>query len=388
MPKELYSSSYECDCGHRSHFAEDTVREVKETSHRKPVLLGDDDEKHMIVFKNGMMSEILCPNITHSSGTTKLTSSGRKSILSRAKGSKPVAPPPIDVKSNRNRRVWLYMVDGRNSEDLAILDSQGFDRWRGNPLTKAGDLIVMYRSAPFSDIAYVFIAASDAWRTPISHDWPWKWAVEIADGFRLQRVIRLDELKRNPALKHWDFLNNQRGATSRRSDLQEQGVWPALQRMLTDHVPGLPAHFRLAWTGRGARNTVFLSYASDDRRKVQDLYVWLARNGIDVWLDRHELQPAEDWDRTITGAIRSSKAVIVCLSKSWLRRDKNSYVKKEFQIAASEAIQRRNQFLFPVLIESCRIPETLAYQASRLTGRNRAANMKQFMLSIRRAVST
>jgi len=104
------------------------------------------------------------------------------------------------TKSFRARKVWLYMVDGRNSDDLAILDSRGFDRWRGNPGTRAGDLIVMYRSAPFSDIAYVFVAASNAWATPGEKGWPWKYAVEIADGFRLQRVIKLDELKRNPAL--------------------------------------------------------------------------------------------------------------------------------------------------------------------------------------------
>ena len=111
-----------------------------------------------------------------------------------------------NTRSFRGRKVWLYIVDGRNSDDLAILDSQGFDRWRGNPGTRAGDLIVMYRSAPFSDIAYVFTAASNAWPTLGKKRWPWKYAVEIADGYRLQRVIKLDELKRNPALRHWGFL--------------------------------------------------------------------------------------------------------------------------------------------------------------------------------------
>jgi hypothetical protein len=207
------------------------------------------------------------------------------------------------------------MVDGRNSNDLAQLDSQGFDRWRGNPDTRAGDLIVMYRSAPFSDIAYVFIAASNAWPTPREKRWPWKFAVEIADGFRLQRVIRLDELKRNSALRHWGFLSNQRGATNRRSDLQEQGVWPALKRMLEDHAPGLRTHFRGAWTGRNRRQSVFVSYASDDRRKVQDLYDSLSRNGLDVWLDRHELKPAERWNEMIQHAMRSSEAFVVCVSK-------------------------------------------------------------------------
>jgi len=308
--------------------------------------------------------------------------------MTKAKDSKSVRPPSASARSFRNRKVWLYMVDGRNSKDLAVLDSQGFDRWRGNPLTRAGDLIVMYRSAPFSDIAYVFIAASDAWRTPMSRLWPWKYAVEIADGFRLQRVIKLEELKGNPALRHWGFLRHARGATSRRSDLQEQGVWPALRRLLEDHAPRLRVHFRRAWTGRGPRNSVFLSYASEDKRKVQSLYDALARNGIDVWLDRHELQPAEKWDRMIQEVIRSSKAFVVCVSRKWLQRDEDSYVRREFQIAVKRAAEQHpNRFLFPVLIENCRIPDTFEFQATTLAGRNRDANMNRLALAIRRAVS-
>jgi hypothetical protein len=291
-----------------------------------------------------------------------------------------------NTRSFRGRKVWLYVVDGKNSNDLAILDSQGFDRWRGNPGTRAGDLIVMYRTAPFSDIAYVFMAASNAWPTPRETAWPWKHAVEIANGFRLQRVIRLDEMKRNPALRHWGFLSIQRGAASRRLDLQEQGVWPALQRMLEDYAPGLRTHFCGAWVGRGRRQSVFLSYASDDVKKVQDLYDSLSRNGLDVWLDRHALQPAERWDRMIQEAIRSSKAFVLCISKAWLRRTKSSYVKKEYLVALEEANRRGDRYLFPVLIETCRIPNGLPFQATMLTGADRAMKMKRFALTLRSVV--
>jgi hypothetical protein len=277
------------------------------------------------------------------------------------------------------------MVDGRNSDDLAKLDFQGFDRWRGYPGTRAGDLIVMYRSAPFSDIAYVFIAASNAWPTKAERGWPWKFAVEIADGFRLQRVIRLQDLKRNSALRHWGFLRIQRGATIRRSDLQEQGVWPAFQRMLEDHAPGLRSHFRGAWTGSGRRQGVFLSYASDDRTKVQDLYDSFSRNGLDVWLDRHALQPGERWDLMIQEAILSSKAFVVCISKAWLDRPKNSYVKKEYLMALKEA-ERRERYLFPVLIESCRIPESLPFEATTLIGADRETKVSRFALTLRSVV--
>ena len=64
MPREIDPTSYECDCGHRSYFATDTVRGVKEQStrnKRETALLGDDDEQHLIVFKNGSMACIVCP---------------------------------------------------------------------------------------------------------------------------------------------------------------------------------------------------------------------------------------------------------------------------------------------------------------------------------------
>jgi hypothetical protein len=292
-----------------------------------------------------------------------------------------------NAHSFRHRRVWLYMVDGRNSDDLAILDSQGFDTWRGNPNTKAGDLILMYRSAPFSDIAYVFVAGSNAWRTVVTRQWPWRYAVEISDGFRLPRVIKLQHLKDDPALSHWTFLRHQRGAVARRADLIEQGVWPGLKRLLEEYAPALPEHFRGAWTGRGRRQSVFLSYASDDKRKAQNLYYALARNGLDVWLDRHELQPAKDWDQEIQRAIKSCKAFIVCISKAWLERDEQSYAKKEFSLAMAEVDRRPNQqYLFPLLIENVRVPDALRIQAAALKGHTRLDKVQDFARIVRNAL--
>ena len=61
MPKEIDFSSYECDCGHQSHFFENTIREAKAMSHKRTVRLGDSEaDEHTIVFKHGKMVEILC----------------------------------------------------------------------------------------------------------------------------------------------------------------------------------------------------------------------------------------------------------------------------------------------------------------------------------------
>jgi hypothetical protein len=164
-------------------------------------------------------------------------------------------------------------------------------------------------------------------------------------------------------------------------------VWPALKRVLEEYAPGLPEHFRRAWTGRGPRQSVFLSYASDDKRKVQNLYYALARNGLDIWLDRHELQPAQDWDQSIRNAITSCRAFIVCVSRAWLERDDRSYVKKEFALALAEAAKRPNhEYLFPVLIESVSMADAFRYQAATLIGRKRTGKIDDFVLAVKNAL--
>jgi hypothetical protein len=63
MPQEIYPSSYLCDCGHQSDFFENTIREAKRRSYRKPLRLGDSSaNEHIVVFSKGKMIEIICPN--------------------------------------------------------------------------------------------------------------------------------------------------------------------------------------------------------------------------------------------------------------------------------------------------------------------------------------
>jgi len=70
MPKELFPSSYLCDCGHRSDFFENTIREAKAMSQRKKVYLADSaPEEHTIVFYRGKMVAIQCPKQSQSQET-------------------------------------------------------------------------------------------------------------------------------------------------------------------------------------------------------------------------------------------------------------------------------------------------------------------------------
>jgi TIR domain len=283
------------------------------------------------------------------------------------------------MTNGSTRNVWLYMVDGTNTDDLAQLDAEGFDRWQANRHTKAGDLILMYRTAPFSDIAYVFVARRDA--LPAKR-WHSAYDIEIADGYRLQRVIRYEDLRKVAALKHWNFLKFARGGMRTKKDLQAQRVWPALRRIIEERDPQISKHFGPVWSGRGRRRHVFLSYAFEDKARVDEVYNALQRQGIDVWLDRLELRPATKWDKTIGKALRASRACIVCLSETWVV--KQGYAKKELAEALAIAGRKKKSYLFPVMIDRCRIPEELAeFHAVRAYGRKRAAELRSLAKAIR-----
>src|SRR6266568_9002529 len=70
MPKEIFPSSFVCDCGHQSDFFENTIREMKAMSQKKKVYLADSaPEEHTIVFYRGKLVEIQCPKQAQSSET-------------------------------------------------------------------------------------------------------------------------------------------------------------------------------------------------------------------------------------------------------------------------------------------------------------------------------
>ncbi len=80
MPKEIFPSSFECDCGHQSDFFENTVRDMKAMSQKKKVYLADSaPEEHTIVFYRGKMVEIQCPKHPSSRETKNSSPKSRPS---------------------------------------------------------------------------------------------------------------------------------------------------------------------------------------------------------------------------------------------------------------------------------------------------------------------
>ncbi|MBI1761403.1 MAG: TIR domain-containing protein [Acidobacteria bacterium] len=116
-----------------------------------------------------------------------------------------------------------------------------------------------------------------------------------------------------------------------------------------------------------AKKKIFLSYASEDRDKVDRLYQQLSDAGHEPWIDHKELVGGEDWNGSIKLAIENSAIFISCLSK-------NSVGKRGFfQREANQAVDKvqemlpRDIFIIPVMLEECDLPERLAkYHAIQL----------------------
>ena len=66
MARRVIPSSFECDCGHQSHFFESTVGEMEADSlrDRKVIhLLDSEAEEHAVEFEIGRATAVICPKL-------------------------------------------------------------------------------------------------------------------------------------------------------------------------------------------------------------------------------------------------------------------------------------------------------------------------------------
>jgi DNA-binding response OmpR family regulator len=106
------------------------------------------------------------------------------------------------------------------------------------------------------------------------------------------------------------------------------------------------------------RLKVFLCHAHSDATAVRDLFLYLRREGVDVWLDKEKLLPGADWDMEIRKAVRESDVVVVCLSKQF---NQAGYRQKEVRIALDTAMEKPEGeiFIIPARLEECDTLESL-----------------------------
>lgn len=61
MPKEIYPSSYVCDCGYQCDFSENTVNEIRAASMKRKQALIAYDGLNEVIFDHGRMIVLFCP---------------------------------------------------------------------------------------------------------------------------------------------------------------------------------------------------------------------------------------------------------------------------------------------------------------------------------------
>lgn len=106
---------------------------------------------------------------------------------------------------------------------------------------------------------------------------------------------------------------------------------------------------------------VFLCHSSEDKPAVRELYAQLASENIDPWLDEEKLLPGQDWKLEIAKALRTSDAVLICLSKNSIT--KRGYIQKELKDALDIANEQPEGSIFaiPLKLEECDVPEQLRH---------------------------
>jgi hypothetical protein len=104
---------------------------------------------------------------------------------------------------------------------------------------------------------------------------------------------------------------------------------------------------------------VFLCHSSGDKSAVRNLYQLLKVDGVDPWLDEEKLLPGQDWHLEIRKAVRTSHAILVCLSQNSINTV--GFVNKEIKYAldATDEQPEGAIFIIPVKLEECIIPDRL-----------------------------
>jgi hypothetical protein len=120
-------------------------------------------------------------------------------------------------------------------------------------------------------------------------------------------------------------------------------------------TPDLPTARLAADVGPGA---VFLSYASGDAAAVEKLKIALDEAGVDVFFDRDQLQPGNDWEAKLRRSIHQCSLFVPVISRQTLTPDRR-FFRVEWNLALEEAqmasFSPDEAFLLPVVIDDTTI---------------------------------
>jgi hypothetical protein len=105
----------------------------------------------------------------------------------------------------------------------------------------------------------------------------------------------------------------------------------------------------------------FISYAKENRDRVEELMVSLQARGINVWQDRQDLRAGEDWNQKLIRVIRRMVDYVIVLQTDQMLARTEGVFQREIQeaivrqSAMSEYRGTRLRFLIPVQCGPCGI---------------------------------
>ena len=113
----------------------------------------------------------------------------------------------------------------------------------------------------------------------------------------------------------------------------------------------------------GARPSVFLSYASEDRHAARTIGDALPAYGLEVWYDESELGGGDLWDQKIRRQIRECDYFMALVSAQTEARHEG-YFRREWRLAVERTLDMADDhpFLLPIAIDdtdqaTARVPE-------------------------------
>lgn len=95
---------------------------------------------------------------------------------------------------------------------------------------------------------------------------------------------------------------------------------------------------------------VFLSHSSKDKPLIEEIAFELINEGVDVWLDKWEIENGDILDEKINQGITESCFVILFLSSNSL---KSSWVQKELNETLTREGRENKKYLLPVKLTEC-----------------------------------
>ena len=106
-------------------------------------------------------------------------------------------------------------------------------------------------------------------------------------------------------------------------------------------------------------NKVFISYATEDYQYADNLHDFLSKNGFELWMDKKNLLPGQNWDFQIQQALRKADFIFLLLSSTSV--NKRGYVQKEFKQAVIYCEEKLESdiYIIPIKIDACEPPQNL-----------------------------